>query len=231
MGSITITEYEISGVLFDLDNTLVDRDKAVRRLADQLFESVRDEIELDRSQFANVFVRTDASGSIPDKAAQMASLVEAVGIKNASATSLKKWWDETYPSVFELDNDTARILKQLDSFDVPWGIVTNGSPLQKNVIESVGLGGMTRAVIVSSLVDLRKPDPAIFKLGLSKLGAGVSPAESLFVGDNPVADIVGAGDVGMKTAWVSKGLGWQIEDYRPDLIVDSVGGLDHYISE
>jgi len=48
-----------------------------------------------------------------------------------------------------------------------------------------------------------KPHPSIFLVTLQKLG--VSAQSCLHVGDDPIADIQGAKDVGMKTAFVKKG--------------------------
>jgi len=46
-----------------------------------------------------------------------------------------------------------------------------------------------------------KPHPSIFKTTLDKLG--VSPGKCLHVGDDPIADVWGARQVGMKTAHVN----------------------------
>jgi putative hydrolase of the HAD superfamily len=48
-----------------------------------------------------------------------------------------------------------------------------------------------------------KPSPAIFNLALDRLGA--VPERAIFVGDNPVDDIVGAHNAGMKAVWILTG--------------------------
>ena len=65
-----------------------------------------------------------------------------------------------------------------------------------------------------------KPDSSIFEHALELIGAHAS--ETLFVGDNPVADICGARGVGMRTAWLHHGRNWPVEDYRPDHQLDAV---------
>jgi len=47
-----------------------------------------------------------------------------------------------------------------------------------------------------------KPHPSIFMITLEKLG--VTSNQSLHVGDDPIADIQGAKNIGMKTAFVNK---------------------------
>lgn len=54
--------------------------------------------------------------------------------------------------------------------------------------------------MVSEAVGLRKPDPRIFQLALERLNS--RPEKSLFVGDNPEADIAGARRAGLRTVWM-----------------------------
>ena len=59
---------------------------------------------------------------------------------------------------------------------------------------------MFDCVVVSEAVGFRKPDKAIFKLACEKVNAAINT--SVFIGDNPVADIKGAKDAGMMTVYV-----------------------------
>lgn len=61
------------------------------------------------------------------------------------------------------------------------------------------------ALIESSVVGVRKPDPAIFRLGVEALG--YTAAETLVVGDSYDKDIVPAASLGCPTVWV-RGEGW-----------------------
>jgi HAD superfamily hydrolase (TIGR01509 family) len=58
------------------------------------------------------------------------------------------------------------------------------------------------AVILSYEVGLSKPDPAIFRLVCDRLG--FQPAEILFVGDTPSADIDGPRAIGMPAMLISE---------------------------
>ena len=69
-----------------------------------------------------------------------------------------------HPNSFVLEPATRNTLELLDSQEVPWGIVTNGSPLQMGVIKSLVLDRSAKALVVSSLVDIRKPDRTFFEL-------------------------------------------------------------------
>ncbi|GAB5415010.1 MAG: hypothetical protein Cons2KO_26130 [Congregibacter sp.] len=55
-------------------------------------------------------------------------------------------------------------------------------------------------IIVSEAVAYTKPDPQIFEIALKALN--VKATETVFVGDNPIADIDGAAACGMRTVFV-----------------------------
>ncbi|MGN1252333.1 MAG: HAD family hydrolase, partial [Muribaculaceae bacterium] len=71
-----------------------------------------------------------------------------------------------------------------------------------------------KGVIESAVVGVRKPDPAIFMLGVVALG--LKPEEVLVVGDSLRKDILPARSIGCHTAWI-KGRGWDAaEDAAAD---------------
>lgn len=65
------------------------------------------------------------------------------------------------------------------------------------------------AIIESAVVGVRKPDPAIFRLGVEALG--LAPEEVLVVGDSLRKDILPAESLGCRTAWL-KGKGWTADE-------------------
>jgi FMN phosphatase YigB (HAD superfamily) len=117
------------------------------------------------------------------------------------------------------------VLQKLSESDTPWGIVSNGSSLQLDVVRAVGLDLLTDTILISSIAGYRKPDKAIFELAASGVSPNTPLSNILFVGDNPPADIVGAADAGMRTAWVTRGREWQLSDTKPSISVELVGDL------
>ena len=63
--------------------------------------------------------------------------------------------------------------------------------------------------MISEAEGLRKPDPAIFLRAADWLH--VEPSQCLFVGDNPVVDILGAHAAGMRTAWFRRDAVWPVD--------------------
>jgi HAD superfamily hydrolase (TIGR01509 family) len=92
--------------------------------------------------------------------------------------------------------------------------------MQAQVVEIAGLRPLVDSVCVSSVVGLRKPDPAIFRLAAEGLGKRM--AGSWMVGDSPTHDIAGAGAAGLNTVWIARDREWQETDYRPTLVATSV---------
>jgi putative hydrolase of the HAD superfamily len=64
-------------------------------------------------------------------------------------------------------------------------------------------------LVESAVVGIRKPDPAIFALGVKKLN--LEPQEVAVVGDSYKKDILPAQSIGCRTIWL-KGTGWDEEE-------------------
>jgi FMN phosphatase YigB (HAD superfamily) len=82
-----------------------------------------------------------------------------------------------------------------------------------------------------------KPWPRIFEIAAAELGVASGPA-ILHVGDDPGADVVGAQQLGWRTAWVrvkpedsSLPVAPPAPDARPDLTIDSVLDLEAALAE
>jgi putative hydrolase of the HAD superfamily len=91
--------------------------------------------------------------------------------------------------------NTVEVLEYLnDRYELH--IITNGfEEVQHIKIENSGLKPFFKKVITSEQVGARKPDPLIFHFALSEAKGNIS--ESLMIGDDLGADILGAQNVGM----------------------------------
>jgi putative hydrolase of the HAD superfamily len=90
----------------------------------------------------------------------------------------------------------------------PLALVSNFYGNIGTVLKDFGLDSFFQTVIESSVVKVRKPDPAIFGLGVKALG--LLPEEIVVVGDSYRKDIVPAQSLGCRTIWL-KGRGWEEE--------------------
>jgi putative hydrolase of the HAD superfamily len=84
---------------------------------------------------------------------------------------------------------------------VALGVVSNFYGNVHRVLDEAELTPLLATIVDSSVVGVRKPDPAIFSLAVERLG--VEPAEVLYVGDSFEKDIVGAHAAGLRTGWLT----------------------------
>jgi len=88
--------------------------------------------------------------------------------------------------------------------DFRLGIIANQHPPVAQAIADYGIAGLFDVIIISEIVHLFKPDPAIFQCGLDQ--AQIAPSAAVFVGDRPDNDIGPAKAAGMKTVRFQRGL-------------------------
>jgi HAD superfamily hydrolase (TIGR01549 family) len=83
------------------------------------------------------------------------------------------------------------------------GIVTNNRTAeQQEKLRYLGMTDLVDVLITSEEAGVLKPDPAIYHLALARLGA--APAQTVMVGDNWQADVVGALAVGIRPMWLNR---------------------------
>ncbi len=227
----------VSGVLFDLDNTLFDRDGAVQHWADNFARSCLDlHDDKARLEAAALALALDAHG-YGSKPAMFAAFREQYSVLSQSLDDLVASFYKEMPAYATLDEGARRLLDALDRARTPFGIVTNGTHHQMLTIGALGLDRRAQCILISEIVGCRKPDAAIFIAAASRLD--LQPEEVLFVGDNPEADIGGAHRAGMRTAWLQRGQTWpaalsdRCVDFTIsslseviDIVLDTGGGRD-----
>jgi len=97
--------------------------------------------------------------------------------------------------------DAAATFDALHARGVSVGVGTNMSThWQLRKLERCGLVDKVDFLVTSEIAGAEKPSAAFFGHCLRK--AGVAPENCLFVGDNPVADIQGATDAGIRALWL-----------------------------
>jgi HAD superfamily hydrolase (TIGR01549 family) len=108
-----------------------------------------------------------------------------------------------------LDGITPALMDLKQDFQL--GIIANQHPEVFQAIADYGIAGLFQVIVISEIVHLFKPDPAIFQYGISK--AGITPEEAVFVGDRPDNDIGPAKAIGMKTVRFKRGMQYTL--YNP----------------
>ncbi len=113
------------------------------------------------------------------------------------------------------------VLAQLQK-DFPLVMVSNFYGNLNSVLEDFGIRKYFNHVVESAVVGVRKPDPAIYQIGVNLLG--LAAHECIVVGDSFAKDIVPAQKLGCKSVWL-KAKGWEedapAEGMAADLEVSS----------
>jgi HAD superfamily hydrolase (TIGR01662 family) len=97
---------------------------------------------------------------------------------------------------FELYDDVAPVLRELDAAGVRIGLISNSHRCLASFQSHFELGGLIAGAISSSEHGLMKPHPSIFQAALDRVQ--VSPREAVMVGDNVRQDVEGALGAGMR---------------------------------
>lgn len=115
--------------------------------------------------------------------------------------------------------ENARPLLEALRTRYPLVLVSNFYGNIETVLKDFRLDTYFDAIVESAVVGIRKPDPAIFRLGIEKLGL---PAEAtVVVGDSHDKDILPAASLGCQTIWL-KNIGWK--PYTGEETADAVVG-------
>lgn len=184
-------------LLFDLDQTLLDRNTSLIKFLDwqvNFFQLVSREI---KANFIRRFVELDDNGNVW-KDQVYAQLIQEFQIQHYSMEVLLTSYINDFNKFSTLFEHADIVIPKLFQQGYRIGLISNGkTPFQEHNFYALGLAEFFSIVVVSEAVGLRKPDRQIFEYACQQLAC--LPTDCIFIGDNPLADIHGAKGVGMKT--------------------------------
>lgn len=199
----------MKAVLFDLDGTLHDRNATLRRW----LEGHVQRFDLPVA-YAARFLALDDFGYRP-KAEVMPLLAQELDLAHPAQALLDDFSAHFMAAPVPMPYARA-VLRALRVRGVRLGVVTNGWPeVQTACLNGCGLTELVDDVVISKAVGLSKPDPAIYRLALTRLG--VDAAETWFVGDSPRNDVMGPQAVGLRAAFLHTG--HALAGERPDAVL------------
>jgi putative hydrolase of the HAD superfamily len=202
-------------LIFDLDNTLVDRAALFREWANEVATTHN----LDQAA-VEWLLEADDDGMAP-RAALYTSMRDRLGLVESS-DALAGWWRSTLGRL-RCDAGTIAALAELRTAGFAIGIATNGGPVQTVKIEATGLREFVDAISISSIVGFAKPDRRIFEVLARDCGTTLDGA--WVIGDRADADIAGAVAVGAISVWIHRGRSWEEDAFRPTFRVQSVADV------
>jgi FMN phosphatase YigB (HAD superfamily) len=238
----------VRAIIFDLFDTLVDlrwerlpvtehRGKKLPASTPALHERVRSRCGVELDAFVDTMMQGDRDFAeshyrhdreVPTEL-RMGDVLRRLGIGDADlARELTLLHMEVLRSGVEVVVHHGAVLDRLRE-TVRLGLCSNFSHSETAlaVLQDAGLRDRLDpgALIVSDTFGLRKPRAEIFAEVVTRLG--VTAADTLHVGDSLRADVAGAANAGLRTAWITR----RVADAEAALAVHEGPRPDHVIGD
>jgi putative hydrolase of the HAD superfamily len=155
---------------------------------------------------------------------QLARAYEAAGYDHGRALELADAARRLYvdPGVgWSLFDDTLPVLERLTHAGWTHAILSNHVPELSQIVAGLGLDEVVAQLSCSAETGYEKPHPQAYASVLDRL----RPAEAWMVGDNVVADVLGAEAVGIPAVLVRR------PDPRAARYADSLAGVEGFVVE
>jgi putative hydrolase of the HAD superfamily len=212
----------IKAILFDLDGTILDRNASLKHFLARQYDRLAEKLnKITKIDYISRFIELDCRG-YAGKEKVYKTILSEFHIQTIS-------WEELVSDreIYFIDScipfpNLIETLETLTKTGYLLGIITNGrGTFQRRKIKILGIEKYFPSILISEIEGISKPAAEIFLRALSNLG--VLADESVFIGDHPENDIMGAQRVGMKTIW-KRDSGWEVPN-NPDGIIDDLGEL------
>ncbi|MEK4426553.1 HAD family hydrolase [Solibacillus sp. FSL K6-1523] len=218
-------------MLFDLDDTLLNRDHAVEKLFLIVLEKCYEDVKLsERNEMLKKFKEYDNRGyGNNDKVKVLEAFFDEFPPQyRLPHNDIQDFWNRQFPNCFSINQETVNIIKTI-KMHVKVGIITNGSTQrQKAKIINTELNHYFETIIISEEAGFSKPDKRIFELALKKLN--VEPEDALFVGDDLEKDIGGCQNTGIKGIWFNPQRNNNDTEIKPYAEIKSLAELLSYFT-
>lgn len=207
---------QIRGVLFDIDETLVDLRAAMgTTLQGVSAHELAHFTAADWDAYSQLFA-ADPQGHYDAYLAGHLSFAdqrvlrvqharEQTGLAPLDSDAARAWneaYEEMLPLHFRAFDDVVPLLNELDARGIPYGAVSNNvHDYQRAKLDAAGLQRIT-VLVGTDTVGVAKPDPAIFLEGVRLLGT--EPGQTLYIGDNLRVDAEGACAAGLQGVWLDR---------------------------
>jgi putative hydrolase of the HAD superfamily len=221
----------LKAILFDIDDTLFDRQAAQLICLHQLtahfgWLSAAGNREI----LLNAWLESDRLSIIEfnegsfDRESRSRHFLRLLGLPLDYTQETARYFWQIFPLV-NAPVPGARDLITGLSRKCLLGIISNSYPdIQYKKIDTLGLSSYFSCILLSEELGLRKPDPAIFHMAADRLA--VSTSECLYVGDSFAVDMLGARKSGMLACWFNRAIlaAPPQAEFMPDF---SIRCLDH----
>lgn len=189
----------MKAIIFDLDQTLIDRNETFDRYLDSLFARLElSKASISVSDFKARVHQWDDNG-YRDKRETFSNVLMELDISELLDPTLEHFYQNyglspvVFPGVIEA-------LKKWQS-QFPIALMTNGmTDTQLRKLSSAKMDGLFCEVFISERERLKKPQPEFYQRACDVLG--ITARDCVFVGDHPINDVEAPKRFGMTAIWV-----------------------------
>lgn len=197
-------------ILFDLDDTLLDKHKSLASYADYLCSRHSTYLDNCKEKFTTAFIHENEI--IQPKAKVFEKLQKEFLLPSDLSNKMLNEFDNEFHNFAQSFDGVLSAIQFLKNMGVKIGCVTNGRDFfQRNKIKALGLIPYLDVIVTSGEFGVKKPDPRIFQHTMGLLG--IKPHNTCFCGDSLKADIAPAKELGLITIWKSEEES-DLADYR-----------------
>jgi len=200
-------------IIFDVDGTLVDHEKAAKAASIELLRENSDVLNFEEKEFAKMWYDLAeqyfdyyTSGKMTYEEQRIARIKYIWGKMNRdiSGEDAKKKYASFlgfYAGKWELYPDVVPCLDGLKNFKL--GVISNGDfDAQVKKLKDTGVYERFSVMVTSELIGIAKPDRRIFDEACKK--AGVKNGDCVYVGDKLMTDARAAKKAGLHGIWLDR---------------------------
>ena len=190
----------IKAIIFDLDNTLIDRQRAFKEMLDRKFHQLFEDETLIQEMIKDI-IEWDNNGTV-ERIVVFKKWAEKYNVTKISAEQLDKEWSDESGSVAFLYDDVRETLTELKK-KYKIAILSNGNKTsQRRKLSTIDIYDLLDYSLISGEFTHRKPDKEISEYTAKQLGLETN--ECVYVGDNYKIDVLGSKNAGMLPVFISR---------------------------
>jgi HAD superfamily hydrolase (TIGR01549 family) len=240
---MSIRKRSLEAIIFDLGNTLIyfdgDWGQVIESAEIALFEYLQNAgLKLDRSRFLEVLharllaYYQEREISLLEKTTQamLCSTLNEMGFDELSDGEVQFALDAFYAKTqksWKVEEDAVETLKWLNDQGYLLGLISNAGDDRdvQALVDMAGIRPYFDCILTSAAQGIRKPDERIFRAILECWN--VSAVQTAMVGDNLIADIKGAQNLGIFSIWIKRRIVESADGQviTPDAVIASLNEL------
>jgi putative hydrolase of the HAD superfamily len=211
------TDRPFDGVLFDIDDTLVDTRGAFAAALAVAAERYLPDVPASRHPQVLAHWRADPDGhysrytrgeaTYREQRVARANAMHAVfggpALDDAGFDAWDAVFEDAFRSAWAVHDDAPRVVKELTTAGLAVGALSNASVAYQTLkLERVGLGDTVPMLVGVDTLGFGKPAPEVYLEACRRLGT--DPARTAYVGDELDVDAVAAQRAGLTGVWLDR---------------------------